>query len=44
MHFPSYYRYIIFDRAVKGVRIPIVVSDNVAAANETTTHLINQGH
>jgi LacI family transcriptional regulator len=24
--------------------LPTVVSDNVAAANEATTHLINEGH
>jgi DNA-binding LacI/PurR family transcriptional regulator len=37
-------RTVIFDRAVKGVKLPTVVSDNVTAANEATTHLINQGH
>jgi DNA-binding LacI/PurR family transcriptional regulator len=37
-------RTVIFDRAVKGLKLPTVVSDNIAAANEATTHLINQGH
>ena len=35
---------VIFDRAVKELKLPTVVSDNVAAADEATSHLINQGH
>ena len=35
---------VIFDRAVKGLKLPTVVSDSVAAADEATSHLINQGH
>jgi DNA-binding LacI/PurR family transcriptional regulator len=35
---------VLFDRAIKGLKLPTIVSDNVAAANEATTHLIYQGH
>jgi LacI family transcriptional regulator len=35
---------VFIDRAVKGARIPTVVSDNVAAAHEATTHFIDLGH
>jgi len=35
---------VFIDRAVKGARIPTVVSDNVAAAHEATTHFIELGH
>jgi LacI family transcriptional regulator len=35
---------VFIDRAVKGARIPAVVSDNVAAAHEATTHFIALGH
>jgi LacI family transcriptional regulator len=35
---------VFIDRAVKGAKIPTVVSDNVAAAHEATRHLIQLGH
>src|ERR1700730_2192471 len=35
---------VFIDRAVKGAKIPTVVSDNVAAAYEATTHFIRLGH
>src|ERR1700757_4603820 len=35
---------VFIDRAVKGAKIPTIVSDNVAAAHEATTHLIQLGH
>ena len=35
---------VFIDRAVKGAKIPTVVSDNVAAAHEATTHFIQLGH
>jgi DNA-binding LacI/PurR family transcriptional regulator len=35
---------VFIDRAVKGAKIPTVVSDNVAAAHEATTHFIELGH
>jgi len=35
---------VFIDRAVKGAKIPTVVSDNVAAAHEATTHFIKLGH
>jgi LacI family transcriptional regulator len=35
---------VFIDRAVKGVNIPTVVSDNVAAAQEATTHFLELGH
>jgi LacI family transcriptional regulator len=35
---------VFIDRAVKGTKIPTVVSDNVAAAQEATTHFIRLGH
>jgi DNA-binding LacI/PurR family transcriptional regulator len=35
---------VFIDRAVKGMKVPTVVSDNVPAAEEATTHLIEQGH
>jgi LacI family transcriptional regulator len=35
---------VFLDRAVKGLKVPTVVSDNVPAAEEATTHLIKQGH
>jgi LacI family transcriptional regulator len=35
---------VFIDRAVKGAKIPTVVSDNIAAAHEATTHFIQLGH
>jgi LacI family transcriptional regulator len=35
---------VFVDRAVKGAKIPTVVSDNVAAAHQATTHFIRLGH
>jgi DNA-binding LacI/PurR family transcriptional regulator len=35
---------VFIDRAVKGAKIPTVVSDNVAAAHDATTHFIRLGH
>ena len=35
---------VFIDRALQGARIPTVVSDNVPAAQEATTHLIRLGH
>jgi len=35
---------VFIDRAVKGMKVPTVVSDNLSAAQEATTHLIEQGH
>jgi DNA-binding LacI/PurR family transcriptional regulator len=35
---------VFIDRAVKGAKIPTVVSDNIAAAQEATTHFIQLGH
>jgi DNA-binding LacI/PurR family transcriptional regulator len=35
---------VFIDRAVKGARLPTVVSDNVAAAHEATTHFARLGH
>jgi DNA-binding LacI/PurR family transcriptional regulator len=35
---------VFIDRALPGARIPTVVSDNVPAAQEATTHLIRLGH
>jgi DNA-binding LacI/PurR family transcriptional regulator len=35
---------VFIDRAVKGAKIPTVVSDNVAAANEAASHFIRLGH
>jgi LacI family transcriptional regulator len=35
---------VFIDRAVKGTKIPTVVSDNLAAAHEATTHFIQLGH
>jgi DNA-binding LacI/PurR family transcriptional regulator len=35
---------VFIDRAVKGAKIPTVVSDNIAAAQDATTHFIRLGH
>jgi len=35
---------VFIDRAVKGAKIPTVVSDNIAAAHDATTHFIRLGH
>ena len=35
---------VFIDRAVKGAKIPTVVSDNLAAAHEATAHFIQLGH
>ena len=35
---------VFIDRGVKGTKIPTVVSDNLAAAHEATTHFIQMGH
>jgi DNA-binding LacI/PurR family transcriptional regulator len=35
---------VFIDRAVKGAKIPTIVSDNVAAAHEATTHFLKLGH
>jgi LacI family transcriptional regulator len=35
---------VFIDRAVPGMKVPTVVSDNASAAEEATTHLIKQGH
>src|SRR5205823_329582 len=35
---------VFVDRAVKGVKLPTVVSDNIAASHEATTHFIQLGH
>jgi DNA-binding LacI/PurR family transcriptional regulator len=35
---------VFIDRAVKGMKVPTVVSDNLSAAQEATTHLIEHGH
>jgi DNA-binding LacI/PurR family transcriptional regulator len=35
---------VFIDRAVNGMKVPTVVSDNLSAAQEATTHLIEQGH
>jgi DNA-binding LacI/PurR family transcriptional regulator len=37
-------RTVFIDRAVKGAKIPTVVSDNLAAAHEATAHFIQLGH
>jgi DNA-binding LacI/PurR family transcriptional regulator len=37
-------RTVFIDRAVKGAKIPTVVSDNLAAAHEATAHFIKLGH
>jgi DNA-binding LacI/PurR family transcriptional regulator len=35
---------VFIDRAVKGMKVPTVVSDNLSGAQEATTHLIEHGH
>jgi LacI family transcriptional regulator len=35
---------VFVDRAVKGIKLPTVVSDNIAASHEATTHFIRLGH
>lgn len=37
-------RTVFIDRAVKGSKIPTVVSDNLAAAHQATAHFIQLGH
>jgi LacI family transcriptional regulator len=37
-------RTVFIDRAVRGVKVPTVLSDNFIAAGEATSHLLNQGH
>jgi LacI family transcriptional regulator len=35
---------VFIDRAVQAMKVPTVVSDNLSAAQEATTYLIEQGH
>ncbi|MBW0001115.1 MAG: LacI family DNA-binding transcriptional regulator [Verrucomicrobia bacterium] len=35
---------VFIDRAVKGMKVPTVVSDNQSAAHEATAHLVEAGH
>ena len=35
---------VFIDRSVEGAKLPTVHTDNVAAAQEATTHLIKEGH